>query len=167
MARQFAVTYYYVTPEDDKKMTTFGEVSGDSFKTLVTQYVRGWIGRNRDYYLDLAKRDAEARELSSEQWVDIMLDQGIEGLPDYKHQMEVSSSLLKNIVLPSSSDLVKRQINYILLTEQNLALLRIGIFYDRDSTVGFISRIIKEHLQRNWEKLYLPQVEASKSKKWF
>jgi hypothetical protein len=167
MAQQFAVTYYYVTPEDDEKMTTFGEVSGDSLKNLVTQYVRGWIGRNRDYYLDLAKRDADARELSSEQWVDIMLDQGIEGLPAYKHPIEVPENPLKNIVLPSSSDLVKRQVNYILLTEQNLALLRIGIFYDRDSAVGFISRIIREQLQRNWEKLYLPQVEASKSKKWF
>lgn len=166
MAQQFAVTYYYVTLEDDQKMTTFGEVSGDSMKTLVTQYVRGWIGRNRDYYLDLAKRDADARELSSEQWVDIMLDQGIEGLPDYKHQIEVPPSPLKDIVLPSA-DLIKHQVNYILLTEQNLALLRIGIFYDRDSAVSFISRIIREQLQRNWEKLYLPQVEASKSKKWF
>ena len=166
MAQQFAVTYYYVTPEDNEKMTTFGEISGDSLKTLVTQFVRGWIGRNRDYYLDLAKRDADARELSSEQWVDIMLSQGVDGLPDYKHQIEIPVSPLKDIVLPSA-DLVKRQINYILLTDQNLALLRIGIFYDRDSAVGFISRIIREQLQRNWDKLYLPQVEASQSKKWF
>ncbi|MEA5554400.1 transposase [Anabaena cylindrica UHCC 0172] len=166
MAQQYAITYYYVTPEDDEKMTTFGDVSGDSLKTLVTQYIRGWIGRNRDYYLDLAKRDAQARELSSEQWVEIMLNQGVEGLPDYQHPIEVPDSPLKNIVLPTSG-LLKHQLNYILLTEQNLALLRIGIFYDRDSAIGFVSRIIREQLQRNWEKLYLPQVEANQTKVWF
>ena len=167
MAQQYAIAYYYVTPEDDERMSTFGDVSGDSLEILVTQYIRGWIGRNRDYYLDLAKRDAKARELSSSEWVEIMLSQGIEGLPDYKHPVETLDNPLRDIVLPPTANLVKRQLNYILLSEQNLALLRIGIFYDRDSAIGFVSRIIKEQLQRNWEKLYLPQVEASKSKIWF
>ncbi|BAY67095.1 hypothetical protein NIES22_72580 (plasmid) [Calothrix brevissima NIES-22] len=167
MAQQYSLTYYYVTPEDDEKMSIFGEVSGDSLKTLVTQYVRGWIGRNREYYLNLAKLDAQARELSSQEWVEIMLSKGVEGLPDYKHSIETPDNPLRDIVLPPTANLVKRQLNYILLSEQNIALLRIGIFYDRDSAIGFVSRIVREQLQRNWDKLYLPQVEASKSKVWF
>ncbi|RCJ15504.1 transposase [Nostoc sp. ATCC 43529] len=167
MAQQYSLTYYYVTPEDDEKMSMFGEVSGDSLKTLVTQYVRGWIGRNREYYLNLAKLDAQARELSSQEWVEIMLSKGVEGLPDYKHSIETPDNPLRDIVLPPTANLVKRQLNYILLSEQNIALLRIGIFYDRDSAIGFVSRIVREQLQRNWDQLYLPQVEASKSKVWF
>jgi hypothetical protein len=96
-----------------------------------------------------------------------MLDTGVEGLPDYKHPIDIPDNPLGAIVLPPPSTLVKRQLNYILLTEQNLALLRIAVFYDRDSAIGFVSRIIKEQFQRNWDTLYRPQVEAAKSKVWF
>lgn len=167
MAQQFALGYYYVSPEDDEKMTTFGEVSGDSLNTLVTQYIRGWIGRKRDYYLNLAKLDAQARELTSEQWVDIMLGEGTKGLPPYKHKITVEGNPLRDVALLPVEEMVKRQLNYIVLAEQNICLLRIAVLYDGDSAVRYVSRIVKEHLARNWETLYLPQVQANKTKVWF
>jgi hypothetical protein len=41
-----------------------------------------------------------------------------------------------------------------------MAFLRVAILYDRDSSINFVSRIVREHLSRNWAKLYAPQVEA-------
>jgi hypothetical protein len=168
MCQQFALGYYYVSPDDDEKMITFGEVSGDSLNTLVTQYIRGWIGRKRDYYLNLAKMDAQARVLTSEQWVDIMLSEGSKGLPPYETPIiRVEGNPLRDVALLPVDEMVKRQLNYIVLAEQNICLLRVAVLYDGDSLVRYVSRIIKEHLQRNWETLYLPQVQANQTKIWF
>ncbi|WP_245912370.1 hypothetical protein [Brunnivagina elsteri] len=45
-------------------------------------------------------------------------------------------------------------------------LLKIVVYYDRDGAIGFVSRIVKEHLDRNWDKLYAPQVEAENFETW-
>jgi hypothetical protein len=47
-----------------------------------------------------------------------------------------------------------------------MAFLRVAILYDRDSSINFVSRIVREHLSRNWDKLYLPQVEAEDFENW-
>ena len=92
MAERFVISYYYVSPQDAEKIDTFRECSGDSEKTLITQYVRGWIGRNREYYLDLAHKDAVAREISFREWGEIAVNQGIEALPPYKQETQQYSS---------------------------------------------------------------------------
>ena len=168
-AQQFSIPYYYLAPEDYNKVELFCTVSGDTETGLINQYVRGWISRNRPYYLELSKLDAQKRQLTSEQWVDIMLDEGVKGLPQYKHDIgngEIQPNPLAHVVMPGGEK-IRRNINYIVLAAQNIALLRIAIFYDRDSIAGYISRVVKEHLDRNWEKLYIPQIEAAKSKDWF
>ncbi len=162
MAERYSLAYYYVSPEDAQKIDAFRKVSGDSEKNLVTQYVRGWIGRNREYYQKLAQFDAQNRGISFPEWGKIVVTHGIEGLPPYKYEVKnIPDNPLKDVVLPSN--LIKRNINYILLGRQNLAFLRVGILYDRDNAIGFVSRIIKEHLARNWDTLYASQVEAEES----
>lgn len=167
--RKYQLAYYYVTPEDSKHIDTFKEVSGDSDKVLVTQFTRGWIAKNRDYYLDLAEFDALNRGMGDfSQWVEIVVEQGVEKLPPYIRQIQNNSLLeanpLRTIALPPDAE--RRSINYIELGTQNYALLKIAIHYDRDSAIGFVSRIIREHFQRNWEKLYAPQVAAEDYKNW-
>ncbi|MDZ8139020.1 MAG: transposase [Nostoc sp. DedQUE04] len=165
MAHKYLLSYYYVSPQDAERIDTFREVSGDTEKTLVTQYVRGWIGRHRDYYQQLAKFDALHREISFRQWAEIVVLQGVEALPPYKHEVkDIPDNPLKDVVL--SPDVVRRGLNYIMLGTQNLAFLRIGIHYDRDNAVGFVSRIVREQFDRNWDKLYLPQVEAENFENW-
>lgn len=165
MVRRFTVTYYYISPQDAKRIEAFRELSGDSEKTLVTQFVRGWLGKNRNYYLELAKNDASAREMSFREWGETVVTEGIEALPDYKHEIkDIPPNPLRDVAL--SPDVIRKGLNYISLGTQNLALLKVGIHYDRDNAIGFISRITKEHLERNWEKLYSSQVEAENFDSW-
>ncbi len=135
----------------------------------MTQFVRGWIGRNRDYYLDLAEFDALNRGIVDfSEWAQIIVEKGVEGLPPYIKEVMgdelLAANPLRSIALPPDAD--KRNINYIELGTQNLALLRIAIHYDRDSAVGFVSRVIREHFQRNWDKVYASQVAAEDYKNW-
>jgi len=165
VAERFIISYYYVSPQDAERIDAFRECSGDSEKTLITQYVRGWIGRNRDYYIDLARQDAVAREMPFQKWGEIVVEKGIEALPPYQKELKgIPPSPLRDVVLPPSAE--RKALNYISLGKQNLALLRVGIHYDRDNAIGFVSRIVKEHLDRNWEKLYAPQVEAENFDNW-
>jgi hypothetical protein len=162
---KYPLSYYYVSSQDAKRIESFKKLSGDSEKTLITQYVRGWIGRNRDYYLGLARLDAAAREMSFRQWGEIVFREGIEKLPSYKHELkDIPPNPLWGVAL--GPDLLRKKLNYITLGTQNLVLLKVGIYYDRDGAIGFISRIVKEHLDRNWDKLYAPQVEAENFENW-
>jgi hypothetical protein len=165
MAERFIISYYYVSPQDFERIEAFRDCSGDSEKTLITQFVRGWLGRNRDYYLDLARKDAIAREISFQEWGKTVISEGIEFLPPYKQELNnISPSPLREITLTPSAE--RKALNYISLGKQNLALLRVGVHYDRDNAIGFVSRIVKEHLDRNWEKLYAPQVKAENFTHW-
>ncbi|PHK43852.1 hypothetical protein VF13_24820, partial [Nostoc linckia z16] len=48
----------------------------DSRQTLVMQYVRGWLGRNRKYYEQLAKIDVAKREMDIDEWVNVVINDG-------------------------------------------------------------------------------------------
>lgn len=165
MVQKYLLAYYYATPQDIERIDAFRELSGDSEKNLITQYVRGWIGRNRDYYSQLARMDASARGMSFREWGETVVKEGIESLPPYKQEIkDIPPNPLRDIALPPSVE--RKPLNYISLGTQNLALLKVAIHYDRDNAIGFVSRIVKEHLDRNWEKLYAPQVEAENFENW-
>lgn len=94
-----------------------------------------------------------------------MVHQGIEKLPPYKQDLNnIPPSPLRDIALSPSAE--RKALNYLSLGKQNLALLRVGVHYDRDNAIGFVSRIVKEHLDRNWETLYRSQVEAENFENW-
>jgi len=165
MSRRLTIPYYYVTPGDLEKLHSFKTVSGDKETTLVTQFVRGWISRNRDYYLNLARMDAEAREVSFSEWGQIVVEKGgIEELPPPRREIVVPPSPLRDIVLPENTG--QQKLNYIFLGNQNVALVKVGVYYERVNLINFVSRIVREHMERNWEKLYLPQVEAEDFNNW-
>lgn len=168
MAYRFPMTYYYINPENHERLTAFREASGDSEKTLITQYVRGWLGRNRRYYTDLAKMDIGKREIDEDKWVQTIVEEGVEALPPHKQAISASdipTNPLAHIILPANN-MVQRWLNYIELGKQNIALLRIAILYDGGSVTKFISRIVQEHIDRNWDNLYADQVAAEHSNDW-
>jgi hypothetical protein len=165
MVWRFTLAYYYATPQDTERIAAFRKLSGDSEKSLITQFVRGWIGRNRDYYLGLARNDAIARDMSFRDWGETIVTKGVEALPPYQQEIkDISPNPLREIVL--TPDAIRNPINYISLGTQNMAFLRVAILYDRDSSINFVSRIVREHLSRNWDKLYAPQVEAENFENW-
>ncbi|MBD2565279.1 MULTISPECIES: transposase [Nostoc] len=167
MAYQFNLSYYYITQEHDDYLTAFSEASGDSRQTLIMQYVRGWLGRNRSYYEALARLDVAKRGISIDEWVSTVVSQGFDALPDYKQPIingEISQNPLGHIILPSNT--IKRESNYISLTKQNFVLLRTAIHFDGGRIAHFISKVIYEHLLRNWQALYANQVSAETSNNW-
>ncbi|PHJ64993.1 hypothetical protein VF04_04205 [Nostoc linckia z7] len=167
MAYQFSLTYYYITQEHDDYLTSFSEASGDSRQTLVMQYVRGWLGRNRKYYEQLAKIDVAKREMDIDEWVNVVINDGFAGMPDYRYPIadgDIPPNPLGHIVLPGNME--RRDINYIHLTKQNYILLRTGIHFDGGRIAHFMSKVVHEHLFRNWQVLYLPQIQAETSNDW-
>lgn len=171
VAQTFSASYYYASPEDHEKIQLFLKVSGDSESGLVNQYTRGFIGIHREsYFKPLAKLDAWARGLTSEEWVSIILTSGMEGMPGYQREIDINQmphNPLTLVNVPPQETRLRRSLNGLKLSAQNKAYLLLGNYYDKDSTSGYLSRIVKEHLERNWQKLYVPQVEAAQSKTWF
>lgn len=165
VAKRYSIAYYYVSPEDLECIKAFLALSGDSEKSLITQFVRGWLSKNRDYYLDLASRDSEARQIPFSQWAETVYNEGFDALPNYKQSIgEIPPNPLRDVVLPVNVE--RRQISYITLGVQNYCLFLFAINFDREGAVRFVSRVVKEHLQRNWEKLYAPQVAAENFQNW-
>lgn len=167
MAIKFNLSYYKITEENDQRLNQFSQASGDTRQTLIMQYVRGWIGRNRTYYTNLAKLDCAKRGMNHSDWADRVIETGFDGLPNYQAPIEdgeIPSNPLAHIVLPPQTE--SKSINYIFLSRQNYILLRTAIYYDGGSITNYISRIIDEHLQRNWNALYLPQIQAEHSDDW-
>lgn len=157
LAHDFLISYYYLTPEDHERVQLFCKISGDKEAGLINQYVRGFIGRNRNYFLELARFDASSRGLSSQQWVDIILPDGMKEMPHYQGEIkaeDIPNNPLAHIAAPDEGK-IKRTLNYITLAAQNIAFLQLGIHYDHDSIAGYISRIAREHIARNWDALYL------------
>lgn len=167
MSYRFNLSYYYITPENNKKLDDFGKASGDSRQTLIMQYVRGWLGRNRAYYTNLARLDFTKREMGVDEWINIVISQGFDALPHYKSSLmseDIPPNPLGHIVLPTGMD--RQVINYLHLTKQNFILLRTAIHFDGSRIAQYLSKIIHEHLQRNWDVLYAPQIDAETSNNW-
>lgn len=167
MAIRFGLSRYYITEENDKRLLEFGEASGDTRQTLIMQFTRGWLGLNRNYFINLAKLDCHKRGMTHDGWATLVVDKGFSGLIDYKFPIlegEIPANPLSHIVLPSQ--VIEKSVNYITLSRQNYILLRTAIHFDGSGISAYISRIIHEHLQRNWDKLYVPQMEAEQSNNW-
>lgn len=167
MAYQFSLSRYYITPDHDEKLEAFSNASGDSRQMLIMQYTRGWLGRNRSYYTQLAVLDLQKREIAPSLWANLVLEQGFKGLPPYTSPIlehEIPKDPLAHIVLPD--DVIEKQSNYFLLTRQNYLLLRTAIHFDGSSATKFISKIIHEQLCRNWDSLYASQVDAETNDDW-
>jgi hypothetical protein len=60
----------------------------------------------------------------------------------------------------------RRWLNYIELGRQNIALFKVAVFYDGNGVIKFISRIVQEHIDRNWDTLYAAQVAAEHNNDW-
>lgn len=167
MVHRFAIAYYYATPTDLERMNLFRSCSGDTEKGLITQYVRGWIGKNRkDYFEPLARLDADARGISYREWGEtVVLRGGVDALPEYEKELKnIPEEKLNSVTL--TPDVKSKPLNYINLGTQNLAFLKVGIHYSRDSAIVYVSKIVKEHLSRNWDTLYQPQIDAENWENW-
>ncbi|NJN07563.1 MAG: transposase [Richelia sp. RM1_1_1] len=164
-ATNYALGYYYCSPEYSEKIDKFKAAIGDTETTLVSQYTRGLIGRNRDLFLDLAKADAEAREIPFKRWGKLVYESDMRSLPPAKHGISLPPLPLVKTQLPEEK--VRRKLNYITLGTQNLVFFKLAqhYFYG-DRAIDFVSDIVADHLDRLWEPLYASQVAADNFENW-
>ncbi len=166
MFHKYDLNYYYVSLDHAAKITKFQEVTGDSEVGLITQFVRGWIGRNRPYYTDLAKFDASCRGICLSEWGKIVVFEGMDKLPPLiNYQAFPNALLLPELDFPADS-VSRRGLKIIKLSMQNVAFLKLAVYYERVEKAILVSKIIKEHLDRNWDTLYEPQVQAEDFTSW-
>lgn len=159
--------YYYVTADHAAKIDEFRRTSGDMEKVLIAQYVRGWLGKNRDFCLDLGRSDAFARGMQFSDWAEFVYQKSIQELPPPKHEVKLPPSPLANINLPAKEQLVRRKVNNLTLGVQNVVLFKlIDYYYYGDRRIDLVSDIVAEHLNRLWEPLYASQVAANDFSNW-
>ena len=108
-ATNYPLGYYYVTTDHAKKIDDFKRTSGDMETVLITQYVRGWLGKNRNFCLDLAKTDADSRGMIFSDWAKSVYEEGFKKLPPLKKELNPPSSPLKSIHLTAKEELVRRK----------------------------------------------------------
>lgn len=171
MAQIFPLTNYYICPQHEEWLQEFSAASGDARQTLINQFVRGWLKLNRPYFEDLARLDIVKRGMDTDEgvneWERIVITQGFDKLPPYVDEIvsgEISTNPIAHIILPG--EMIKKDINDLTLTKENLILLRTAIHYDGSKIIQYISKIVFEHLQRMWNKHYAPQIAAEKSNDW-
>lgn len=164
-ATNYPLGYYYCSPEHSEKIDNFKAVVGDNETTLISQYTRGLIGRNRDLFLDLAKADAEAREMEFKDWGKFVYEKNMQDLPPQNHKLELPPIPLAKMKLPE--DKVRRKLNYVTLGVQNLVLFKlIEHYFYGGKPIDFVSDIVADHLDRLWEALYASQVAADNFENW-
>ncbi|BAY11172.1 hypothetical protein [Calothrix sp. NIES-2098] len=164
MSIKYHLGYYCLPIDYYQLIDKFLESSGDNEKRIITEYLCDWIDCNREYYLDLAKKDAQSRNISFSEWGKIVVDRGMKALTSYKQPLvELHISPLP----PTLSDryLLKRSITYITISKQNCALLDCAIHYDNDTKVSWISRVINKYIE---DKAlgYIAQIEADDLATW-
>lgn len=167
MAHRFNISRYYITSEDDRRMSKFEAISGDRRYPLIGQYIRGFMARHRPYYIELARYDVKARGMIPHEWAAIVLKEGYKGLPPYldpEYKPDTSCDPLANVELPD--DCLSKTGNYIPLTRQNYILMQTLFHYGEGTQGRLIGLIIREHISRNWKNLYNEQIVANSSYEW-
>jgi hypothetical protein len=167
MAHNISIPRYYITKADNKRMKEFENISGDSRYQLINQFVRGLLSKHRDYYVSLAKMDRESRGITPQAWIETIMSEGYEGLPPCREPISppIESDPLFKIELPDKC--LQMCGNYIKLSQQNCLLFKTMVYYSPDGTIAkTIGRIIREHVERTWYKIYYPQVKAANSSDW-
>lgn len=159
--------YYYVSADHAKKIDDFKRTSADKETVLINQFVRGWLGKNRGFCLDLARFDAAAREMKFGEWAKFVHEKSMRELPLPKQELKLPLSPLAHINLPAKEELVRRKVNNIVLGVQNLVLFKlIEYYFYGGKPIDFVSDIVTEHLDRLWEPLYASQVAADNFDNW-
>lgn len=166
-ATNYPLGYYYVSTDHASKIDKFKMTSGDMETVLITQYVRGWLGKNRNFCTDLAKCDASIREMKFGDWASIVFEEGFRGLPVQKKEFNPPGLPLASVNLAAKEELVRRKVNNLTLGIQNIVFFKlIEHYYYRGKTIDLVSDIVAEHLNRLWEPLYASQVAADDFSNW-
>ena len=132
--------------------------------TLVSQLINSFIALHWEYYAECAELDAKARELSVQDFFDECCNFEAELTPYIKERPTFKPSPLDSIIDFESSSAYRRRVRTIRIGRANGALLRMVSVVDRASLTVVVSRVLRWHFDRYWEKLYVPQIRAAEAK---
>lgn len=164
MSERISLTYYYVSPKNHVRIENIKRLTGGTEKGILTEFVREYILLRKEDLLKFAAEDAESKNISLGVWGKTIFEFGINGLPKSSKKPNKVYDPLQNYSLIGSE--IRRPINYITLGKLNAVLYKILMHINEVNSVELTTKIVIEHLDRNWESLYIPQLMAEKFENW-
>ena len=160
MPRDIRINYVWATAEtwDNYDLATLHLAWPK--KELIKQCVHAFMKVNRDFYVEAARKDWEAREMTEEDYYKTLRDQGESQLPRYKHgRPGFGVTPLDDIPELSTETSISRRYNVITLSSYNYVLLNVARIVDTGPMIQVVSRILHQHFQTYWQRTYFPQIE--------
>lgn len=128
--------------------------------SIVKQCLHGFLRRDRDFYARAGLLDAEARDMSEEDYFKTLRDGSEDNLARYvAGRPGFGATPLDAIELIPANPEFKRAYNTIGLSAYNYVLLKVAKIVDGGSMVQVISRMIVKHFDDNWKTAYQPQID--------
>lgn len=163
MIRELRINYIFAEPETWDKLSLACNELGWNKSLIVKQCLHGFFRRDGEFYADAGVIDAQARGMTQEEYFRILRDGSEDELSRYINgRPGFGASPVDLIPLVPSGAKNKRGYNIIGLSAYNYVLLRVARIVDGGSMIQVVSRIIVKHLNDNWEKSYLPQIERDR-----
>ena len=163
MIRELRINYIFAEEPTWEKLTLACDELGWNKSTIVKQCLHGFFRRDGEFYANAGQIDAQARGMTQEDYFRTLRDGSEDELARYVNGRPGFGASPIDSILPIPADTKnKRTYNTIGLSAYNYVLLRVARIVDGGSMVQVISRMLVKHLQDNWEKSYLPQIERDR-----
>ena len=163
MAKEVNLNYVYMDPVTQERFDLACDELGWLYKQLVKNCLQAFFRVNKDFYIGCGLADCEARGMKETEYYQLLRDEGEEALKPYSGDRPIfgPSPLDKVPSVPNNPE-NRRRYSGITLGGYNLVLLRIAQIVSRESLVGLVSLIVKQHFSDYWEGTYLPQIYLDK-----
>ena len=167
MAKDVRLNYLYLEPVTRSRFDTVCDELGWPSKGLVSQCCQAFFKVNRDYYAQAAIADCKARGMKETDYYKALRDGSEDDLSPYLVERPLfgANPLATVPAVPTGKD-NKRRYNTLTLSGYNATLLKVAQIVDMGSLTMLVSRIVKQHFEGYWEKIYTPQLELDKACKF-
>lgn len=167
MSRDLRINYIYLEPVTAERFDLASESLGWAYKSLAQQCIHAFFKVNREFYVNAALTDAEARGMTEVGYYMALRDGSEDDLDRYQAGRPGFGATPLDEVLDVATGVEnRRRYNVITISNFNFVLLRVARIVDTGSMTQLVSRIIKQHFERYWEPNYKAQIDLDQACKF-
>lgn len=162
MPSTLRINFIYMFPETKERFTAASESLGWPYRTLAQQVIQAFFKKHRDFYVEAALKDAEARGMDESDYYQTLRDRSDDDLARYvRGRPGFGVAPLDPVEPIPTGGEFKQKYNTITLSNYNYVLLRVAKVIDADnsSLTQVVSRMVKYHFDHYWVPNYEPQIE--------
>jgi hypothetical protein len=161
MSRELRINYIYLDAVTFERFSLASDVVGWAYKSLVQQCLHAFLKAHRDYYVEAALTDANARGMASEDYYQTLRDGSEDDLARYLDgRPAFGATPLDDVPDIATGDENRRRYNIITLSNYNFVLLKVARIVDMGSMTQLVSRIVSQHFALYWDKNYRVQIDC-------